>query len=78
MKLAEAKRECEHWFAYLDRQREKTKALQVLASDCRTGTVSEEEKRRRLQKIEGIGVTVYDGAKLEQAVKTLLKHIGSD
>lgn len=77
MKLDEAKAECERWFANLDRQREKTKAMQQLATDRREGRCDEEEGRRRLRQLDSPGVTVYDGAKLERAVKVLLKHLKS-
>jgi len=75
MKLAEAKAECERWFAHLDRQREKTKAIQQLAADRREGRCDKEEGQRRLRRIDGAGITVYDGARLEQAVKVLLKNV---
>lgn len=75
MKLDEAKAECERWFAYLQRQKDKAIAMQKLAAERRSGTCPDADVRRRLAEINGPGVTVYDGAKLEQAVKVLLKHI---
>jgi hypothetical protein len=75
MKISEAKAECERWFAHLDRQREKTKAMQQLAADRRNGLCDTIECRRRLRALDGPGVTVYDGAKLERAVKVLLKNV---
>lgn len=74
MNLDEAKEECQRWFAYLDRQRHKAESLQRLAAERRAGTCDENEARRRLRQINGHGVTVYDGAKLEKAVRVLLKH----
>ena len=75
MKIAEAKAECERWLAYLKIQEAKSLALQQLAAERRAGTCSDDELRRRKRAIDG-GVTVYDGANLERAVRTLLKHVG--
>ncbi len=77
MKLSEAKVECERWFSYLDRQREKTVAMQKIASDRRQGLIDETEGRRRVRALDN-GVTVFDGANLEKAVRVLLKHIKDD
>jgi hypothetical protein len=38
--------------------------------------MSAEEGKRRQRQIDGCGVTVYDGANLEKAVRVLLKHVG--
>jgi len=74
--IDEAKTECERWFAHLKRQEERSVALQRLAADRRAGTCDDAEKRRRLAELdEQAGVTVYDGARLEKAVRTLLRHI---
>lgn len=73
MKLDEAKAECARWFAYIDRQRERSIGLQKLAADRRAG-LDDAEKDRRLRAIDR-SVTVYDGANLEQAVRVLLKHV---
>lgn len=74
MKLPEAKAECERWFAYLERQKERSVELQRLASERRAGTCDDAEMRRRMARIDG-GVTVYDGANLAEAVRVLLKHV---
>jgi hypothetical protein len=74
MKLDEAKTECERWFAYLQRQKDKSVALQKIASARRTGEIDEQEGRRRVRQLDGCGVTVYDGANLEKAVRVLLKR----
>jgi len=74
VKLSEAKTECERWFAYLDRQRKKTIAIQKIAAERRAGTIDEEEGRRRLRAIDKCSVTVFDGARLEKAVRLLLKQ----
>ncbi|TXH57562.1 MAG: hypothetical protein E6Q97_04290 [Desulfurellales bacterium] len=75
MKLAEAKEECARWFAYLDRQREKSLAVQKIASAVRSGEITSDEGRRKLRALDNASVTVYDGARLEQAVKLLLKNL---
>lgn len=75
MKIEEAKAECDRWLAHCDRQRKKSIALQKLATERRAGAVADKDVQTRLAAIEGAGVRVYDGANLEQAVKTLLKHI---
>lgn len=76
MKLDEAKAECERWLARCDRQREKSLSLQVLARDRREGRCDADEARRRMQEIDRAGVQVYDGANLETAIRTLLRHCG--
>lgn len=77
MTIAEATEECERWFAHLDRQREKTRLIAQLAAERKAGTCTQAEAERRMRVIDGAGVTVFDGAKLEQAVKSLLAHIRS-
>lgn len=75
MKLTEAKEECARWFAYLDRQREKSLAVQKLATQVRNGEITSEDAKRKLRTLDGCGLVVYDGARLEQAVKLLLKNL---
>lgn len=75
MKLAEAKEECERWFAYLKRQEERAIEIQKIASAVRKGEITSDEGQRRLRRIDGCGVTVYDGANLQKAVRVLLRHI---
>ena len=75
MKLEEAKAECERWLAYNQRQKDKSIALQKIASQVRSGEITSEEGRRKRRSIDGCSVTVFDGARLEQAVKVLLKNI---
>ena len=77
MTLTEAKAECERWFEYLQGQKDKSVALAKLASERRRGLVGEQEGRRRVNEIQGAGITVYDGGNLQDAVKTLLEHIES-
>lgn len=72
MTLDEAKEEFQRWFDYLEREKEKTRKLQQLAQDARSGTIPIREVRRREREIDGPGVTVYDGAKLHLAAKVVL------
>jgi hypothetical protein len=74
VKLAEAKTECERWFAYLQRSKDKAIAMQEIAGARRRGEIDEQEGRRRVRALDN-GVTVFDGANLEKAVRLLLKHV---
>jgi len=76
MNITEAKAECQHWLDYLDRQRENSAAIQKISSDVRKGKCSEDDARRRIATIDHNPV-VYDGAKLAEAVKTLLREVMS-
>lgn len=73
--LAEAKAECERWFAYLKSQEDQSKELQKLAADRRAGRCDAWEGERRRNEIQGNGLTVYDGSNLADAVRILLKNI---
>lgn len=71
MTMKEAKEECERWLAYLKRQEERSIALQKLATDRRAGTCDDVEMRRRMAAIDR-SITVYDGARLADAVRVLI------
>jgi hypothetical protein len=75
MKLAEAKAECERWFAYLQSQKDKSLALQKIASERRSGLIDHAESQRRIRSIDNCSVRVFDGADLEKAVRVLLKNL---
>lgn len=77
MTLAEARAECERWFAYLKRQQDKAIAMQKIATARRNGEIDLEEGRRRVRALDNCSVTVFDGANLEKAVRVLLKHTES-
>lgn len=70
MKTDEAIEICEGWFAYIERQRQKSVEMQKLAAMARAG--QQEEAQRRLRQIDNTP-TVYDGARLEPAVRHLVK-----
>jgi hypothetical protein len=69
MKTDEAVRICQEWFAYIERQRVKSVEMQQLAAMARAG--QQEEAQRRLRQIDN-SPTVYDGGRLEPAVKHLV------
>jgi hypothetical protein len=73
MDNAEAIAICQEWFAYLDRQEQKTKRLQELAALARTGPEGHAEAKRELARIDRQAPTVYDGGRLLPAVKHLVK-----
>lgn len=74
MTPAEAKSECQRWLDYLDRQAEKSTAIQKIASDVRRQEIDSAEGKRRLRAIDDrCSVTVYDGAKLAEAVALLIR-----
>lgn len=69
MKTEEAIAICDQWFAYLKRQQEKSVALQRLATLARTDP---KEAQRQLREIDR-APKVYDGARLEPAVRHLVQ-----
>ena len=75
MKLPEAKEECQRWFAYHEAQDERAKALKTLAADRRTGKCDAVEGAKRRAALEPSGLSVYDGANLNAAVRVLLKAL---
>ena len=74
MTLTQAKAECNRWFEYLARQQHKSLQLQNIAALRRLDKIGEHEARRRVRTLDE-GVTVYDGANLEKAVRVLLKNV---
>jgi len=73
MTLEEARQECRRYLDYLQFQRDKSYALQKLASDRRAGRVTLGDAHKRMREINGPSPTVYDGSDLEKAVKVLLE-----
>ena len=73
MTLDEAKAECKRWLAHLERQKEKSAEMQKIAADRRAGRCDLSEARRRIRRLDN-GVTVYDGARLADAVRVMLTH----
>lgn len=73
MKTDEAIEICKGWFAYIERQKQKSVEVQKLAAMSRNG--QQEEAQRRLRQLDN-SVAVYDGARLEPAVRHLVKLAG--
>lgn len=71
MNLTEAKNVCRAWFDHNEAQRAKSVKMQQLAALARTDP---KEARRQMAQIDR-QPTLYDGARLEPAVRFLLKHI---
>lgn len=71
----EAKEECERWLAYLDRQADKKALLTRLAADARAGRITPDEARREMRVIDS-SPSVYDGARLADAVRVLFDYCG--
>jgi hypothetical protein len=71
MKTDEAIEICQGWFDYIERQRQKSVEVQKLAAMARNG--QQEEAQRRLRQLDNCSVTVYDGARLEPAVRHLVE-----
>ena len=67
--VAWAKGVAEGWFAYLDRQRERSRRMQEAAKMARDG--QQEEAQRIVRKLDS-QPRVYDGANLERAVRVLI------
>ena len=72
MKEAEAVKICEEWFAYIARQEEKTRKMQQLAAHARKGPSQAKEAQRELRQLDR-QPKVYDGARLQPAVKCLVE-----
>lgn len=70
MKTDQAIKICQGWFDYIERQKQKSIEIQKLATMARNG--QQEEAQRRLRQLDN-SVTVYDGARLEPAVRHLVK-----
>jgi hypothetical protein len=71
VKTSEAIAICEGWFDYIERQRLRSVEMQKLATMARNG--QQEEAQKRLRQMDTASVTVYDGARLEPAVRALVK-----
>lgn len=64
---------CEEWFAYLERRKQKSLEMQKLASMARKGPQEQKEAQRRMKQLDLTSLTVYDGGRLEPAVRALVK-----
>jgi hypothetical protein len=74
MTLDEARAEGKRWLDYLKRQEEKSISIQKIAGEVRRGVIDSNEGKKRLRAIDDrSSVTVYDGAKLAEAVALLIR-----
>lgn len=74
MNLTEAKAECQRWLDYLEAQKEKAASLGRLAAERRRGNMTLDEAKVLMRSIDDrMSVRVYDGAKLAEAVKLLIR-----
>ncbi len=71
MDRAEAISICGEWFRYLDSQREKTLKMQRLAAQARKGPEDAKKAQAEMRRMDR-QPKVYDGARLEPAVKFLV------
>lgn len=73
MSISAAIAEARRWLAYLDAQETKARQLAEIASARRAGTMTEVEGRRAVDMVQNrMGLTVYDGSLLAEAVKALI------
>ena len=71
MKTDEAIEICQGWLDHLDRTRERAIQMQKLASKARKGPEQAKEAQREMRMLQG-SPRVYDGARLEPAVRHLM------
>lgn len=74
MDREEAIRECERWFAHLEKQKEKSIRLQELAAHARKGKAEQLEAQAEVRKMDR-QPRVYDGSRLADAVRVLIKEV---
>lgn len=72
MDREQAVAECTRWLDYLDRQKKHSEAIMQIARDVRNGKCDDNEGRKRLRHLNR-GPVVYDGARLADAVRILIK-----
>jgi hypothetical protein len=77
MNKNEAIEECKRYIARNDAQRARSVRLQELASMARNGKPEEAKRALRELDADRMNLTVYDGSKLEEAIKTLLKFVSA-
>lgn len=68
----EAVKVAEGWLTHCDKVRDRKERLALLAQDVRKGNITADETRRVRNAIDGSPL-VYDGARLEKAVRVLIK-----
>lgn len=81
MNITEAKDECQRWLDYLARMEQKSFRLKRLASDVRRGWVDAADAKREMVEMDErarLDATVYDGARLADAVRALMAAIDTN
>ena len=68
---------CKEWFAHLERQREKTIKMQRLASQARKGPEEAKKAQAELRQMDR-QPRVYDGGRLEPAVRFLVGRLANN
>lgn len=72
MKIEEAIEVCEAWFAHIEDQRKRSVEMQQLATLARSSHEGSRKAQDRLRQIDR-SPTVYDGSRLEPAVRALVR-----
>lgn len=78
MPVPEAIEEGRRWLAYLEREAARAKHLAGIAAARRIGGISLDEAHDRMGRWEREHPTVYDGARLAEAVKSLIENAERD
>ena len=65
---------CQRWFDHVDLQKVKAEKMQQLAAQAKRGGIEATYAQRQLRQINN-HVTVYDGARLREAVEQLVSTV---
>lgn len=76
--LDDAIETCHKWLEYNEMRRIQTKQIMTINARLQRREITQVAARRAVREVEGQQPTVYDGARLEQAVKRLLKEVTDD
>jgi hypothetical protein len=71
--LEEARQICEDWLAFIERQKTHAKMMQEAARLAKAG--KQHEANQLKMKVDAAKMVVYDGGRLEPAVRTILTHL---
>jgi hypothetical protein len=71
----EAIEECRYYLLHLEEQRVRARRMQELAKLARSGKVEEAKRAVRQMDADRMNLTVFDGAKLEEAIIKLLEFV---
>lgn len=76
--LDDAIETCRKWLEYNEMRRIQTKQIMTINARLQRGEITQVAARRALREVEGQQPKVYDGARLEPAVRRLLKEVTDD